>query len=155
MDFIMWFHYTFLLSYNKFLSCLKMKGLYLLNFLFFENLWYIKTNCKWDIIQGKQRYCYYLIIGFKNTTLKRYVIHYPIGQLNPETFKAMFTSYHKFLFYFTKLYGMMWTHFPFNIYVEYEFKNFEHYFDMFWWKKQPFKNSNNNSNKNKQEKVQQ
>ena len=28
--------------------------------------------------------------------------------------------------------------FPSNIYVEYEFKNFEHYFNLFWWKKQPF-----------------
>ena len=44
---------------------------------------------------------------------------------------------YRFLFRFTKLYGMMWTHFPFNIYVEYEFKNFEHYFNVFWWKKQP------------------
>ena len=42
---------------------------------------------------------------------------------------------------------MMWTHFLFNIYVEYEFKNFEHYFNVFWWKKQPFEK--------KQEKVQQ
>ena len=32
---------------------------------------------------------------------------------------------------------MMWTHFPFNIYVEYEFKNFEHYFNVFWLEKQP------------------
>ena len=45
---------------------------------------------------------------------------------------------YRFLFGFTKLYGMMWTHFPFNIYVEYEFRNFEHYFNVFWWKKQPF-----------------
>ena len=42
---------------------------------------------------------------------------------------------------------MMWTHFPFNIYVEYEFKNFEQYFNVFRWKKQLFEK--------KQEKVQQ
>ena len=44
---------------------------------------------------------------------------------------------YRFLFRFIKLYGMMWTHFPFNIYVEYEFKNFGHYFNVFWCKKQP------------------
>ena len=44
---------------------------------------------------------------------------------------------YRFLFHFTKLHSMMWTQFPFNIYVEYEFKNFEHYFNVFWWKKQP------------------
>ena len=27
----------------------------------------------------------------------------------------------------------MWIHFHCNIYVEYEFKNFEHYFSVFWW----------------------
>ena len=43
---------------------------------------------------------------------------------------------YRFLFRFIKLYGMMWTHFPFNIYVEYEFKNFVHYFNVFSWKKQ-------------------
>ena len=32
---------------------------------------------------------------------------------------------YRFLFCFTKLYGMMWTHFSFNIYVEYEFKKFD------------------------------
>ena len=37
--------------------------------------------------------------------------------------------------------------FPSNICVEYEFKNFEQYFNVFWWKKQPFEK--------KQEKVQQ
>ena len=42
------------------------------------------------------------------------------------------------LFRFAKLYSMMWTHFPFDIYVGYEFKNFEHYFNVFWWKKHPF-----------------
>ena len=57
--------------------------------------------------------------------------------------KAMGTSYcYRFLFRFTKLYGMMWTHFSFNIYVEYEFKNFGHYFNVFWWKKQPFEKKN-------------
>ena len=49
---------------------------------------------------------------------------------------------YRFLFRFTKLYGMMRTKFPFNIYVEYEFKNFEHYFNVFWWKKQPFEKKN-------------
>ena len=44
---------------------------------------------------------------------------------------------YKVLFRFKKLHGMMWTHFPFNIYVEYEFKSFEHYFNVFWWKKEP------------------
>ena len=44
---------------------------------------------------------------------------------------------HRFSFRFTELYGMMWTHFLLYIYVEYEFKNFEHYFNVFWWKKQP------------------
>ena len=41
---------------------------------------------------------------------------------------------------------MMWTRFTFNIYVKYDFKNFENCFNMFWWKKQPFE---------KKEKVQQ
>ena len=45
--------------------------------------------------------------------------------------------WYRFLFRFKKLHGMMWTHFPFNIYVEYEFKSFEHYFNVFWWKKEP------------------
>ena len=45
---------------------------------------------------------------------------------------------YKFLFRFTKLYSMMWTYFLFDIYVEYEFKNFEHYFNVFWRKKLPF-----------------
>ena len=67
-----------------------------------------------------------------------------------------------FLFCFTKLYGIIWTHFPFNIYVEYEFKNFEHYFNVFWWKKNHFfkkkrKKENNkkysNSNNKRMSKV--
>ena len=64
---------------------------------------------------------------------------------------------YRFLFHFTKLYGMMWTHFLFNIYVEYEFKNFEHYFNVFWWKKQPFEKKNkrkySNSNNKRMSKV--
>ena len=48
--------------------------------------------------------------------------------------------------------------FPSNIYVEYEFKNFEHYFNLFWWKKQPFekkknKRKYNNSNNKTMSKV--
>ena len=40
-------------------------------------------------------------------------------------------------------------HFAFDIYEEYEFKNFEHYFNVFWWKKQPFqKNKGRGSNSN-------
>ena len=52
--------------------------------------------------------------------------------------QAMFTSYRIGLLRFAKLHSMMWTHFPFDIYVGYEFKNFEHYFNVFWWKKHPF-----------------
>ena len=48
---------------------------------------------------------------------------------------SCFSPFHiisyRFLFRFTKLYDMMSTHFPFNIDVEYEFKNFEHYFNVF------------------------
>ena len=51
--------------------------------------------------------------------------------------QAMFTSYCIGFCSVSQNYGMMWTHFPFNIYVEYEFKNFGHYFNVFWWKKQP------------------
>ena len=43
----------------------------------------------------------------------------------------------RFSFRFTELYGMIWTHFPFYIYVGYKFKSFEHYFNVFWWKIQP------------------
>ena len=57
---------------------------------------------------------------------------------------------YRFLFGFTKLYGMMWTHFSFNIYVEYEFRNFEHYFNVLMekttiWKIKNRKYSNNNN----------
>ena len=53
---------------------------------------------------------------------------------------------------------MMWTHFPFNIYVEHEFKNFEHYLNVFWWKKQLFEKKQNkrkysNSNNKSMSKV--
>ena len=34
----------------------------------------------------------------------------------------------RFSFRITELCGMMWTHFPFYIYVEYKFKSFQHYF---------------------------
>ena len=50
----------------------------------------------------------------------------------------------------------MWSHFPFNIYVEYESKNFERYFNVFSWKKQPFgkkKRKCNNSNNQRMSKV--
>ena len=33
---------------------------------------------------------------------------------------------------------MMWAHFSFYISFKYEFKKFEHYFNVFWWTKQPF-----------------
>ena len=47
----------------------------------------------------------------------------------------------------------MWTHFSFYIYVEYEFRNFEHYFNVFWskkttiWKKHKRKCSDSNNKK--------
>ena len=52
--------------------------------------------------------------------------------------QAMFTSYRIGLLRFGKLHSMMWTHFPFDIYVGYDFKNFKHYFNVFSWKKHPF-----------------
>ena len=71
--------------------------------------------------------------------------------------QAMFTSYRISLLRFAKLHSMMWTHFPFDIYVGYEFKNFEHYFNVFWWKKHPFekknKRRNGNSNNKRMSKV--
>ena len=47
--------------------------------------------------------------------------------------------------------------FPSNIYVEYEFKNFEHYFNVFWWKNQRFEKKNkrkySNSNNKKMSEI--
>ena len=37
---------------------------------------------------------------------------------------------YRFSFCFTIPYGMMWTHFSYYIYGEYEFKNFKHYFSV-------------------------
>ena len=60
----------------------------------------------------------------------------------------MFTSYRIGLCSASQNYTVWCEHtFPSNIYAEYKFKNFKHYFNVFWWKKQPFEK--------KQEKVQQ
>ena len=37
---------------------------------------------------------------------------------------------YRFSFCFTIPYGMMWTHFSYYVYGEYEFKNFKHYFSV-------------------------
>ena len=65
---------------------------------------------------------------------------------------------YRFLFCFSTLYGIIWTNFCYYIYLEYEFKKFEHYFNMIWWKiiwkKDKRKYSNTNKNKmSKESKV--
>ena len=55
------------------------------------------------------------------------------------SYKTMFTSYRIGFFSVWQNYTVWWEHtFPSNIYAEYEFKKFEHYFNVFWCEKKPF-----------------
>ena len=66
----------------------------------------------------------------------------------------MFTSYRIAFCPVSQNYTVWCEHtFPSNIYVEYEFKTFEHYFNVFWWKKQPFEKNKRKYNNSKNQRM--
>ena len=57
--------------------------------------------------------------------------------------QTMFTSYRIGFCSISQNYTVWCEYFAFNIYVEYELKNFEQYFNLFWWEKTHLKKKEN------------